>query len=110
MSEKGGIFRTEKRLNPNSYMKGVKNDDHCLPRRKLTNDDLVTDFIINAFRLTGGFDEALFESRTGLSISAMQAPLRHAEDKQLITINEGRITPTTLGSRFLNELLLLFCN
>lgn len=110
VSEPDGIFRTEKRLNPNSYLKGVKSDDHSMPRRKLTNNDLVTDFVLNAFRLTDGFDETLFESRTGLDIRAIKEPLQRAEDKQLIIRRAGRISPTALGSRFLNDLLLLFCD
>lgn len=108
MSDETGIYRTEKRRSPNGYMKGVRGGDHSVPKRRLEESQIVSDFAINAFRLTQGFDEALFEQRTGLPISSISKQLESAEQKQLISRNGGAIKPTAAGLRFLNDLQVLF--
>lgn len=108
ITDENGVYRTEKRRSPNSYMKGVRNDDHCAPKRLLDDAQLVSDFAINAFRLTQGFDEDLFEQRTGLAINKIDSQLELAEQKHFLTRENGVIKPTVLGLQFLNELQILF--
>ena len=103
-----GVCRTEKRRSPNSYMKGVKNDEHSLPKRALTTPELVSDFAINAFRLSQGFEQSLFESRTGLEIGTIEKQLEQAEQQKFISVQGGMIKPTVMGKRFLNDLQVLF--
>ena len=71
--------------------------------------------MMNALRLTGGFDLSLFEQRTGLNRSAISKQLNEAEKKGLLTqsLNDQHqviIEPTLMGQRFLNELLQIFLN
>jgi len=108
ITHENGVYRTEKRRSPNSYMKGVRNDDHCAPKRLLDDAQLVSDFAINAFRLTQGFDEDLFEQRTGLAINKIDSQLELAEQKHFLTRENGVIKPTVSGLQFLNELQILF--
>ena len=49
-----------------------------------------------------------FGERTGMSISAIEAPLREAEAKGLIYRDHKLIRPTELGQRFLNDLQEMF--
>jgi oxygen-independent coproporphyrinogen-3 oxidase len=70
--------------------------------------DLAGEFMMNALRLTDGFDAALFEQRAGLPLAAIEPALRQAESEGLITRANGRIAPTLLGQRFLNRLIGLF--
>ena len=63
---------------------------------------------MNALRLAGGFEVALFAERTGLPISAAEQPLQEAVQRGLITRDHVRIVPTQRGQRFLNDLLQLF--
>jgi oxygen-independent coproporphyrinogen-3 oxidase len=64
--------------------------------------------MMNALRLTAGFEAALFAERTGLPISAVERPLREAALRGLISRDHLRIAPTKRGQRFLNDLLQLF--
>ena len=102
------VYRTEKRLNPMSYLKGVVHDDHAKPQRPLAKSDLITDFMINAFRINRGFTSDLFETRTGLSFDEIAEQLTVAREKKLINCSEGVVLPTEHGLRFLNDLQLLF--
>ena len=64
--------------------------------------------MMNALRLAGGFEVALFAERTGLALATVEQPLREAVQRGLITRDHVRIAPTPHGQRFLNDLLQLF--
>ena len=66
------------------------------------------EFMLNALRLTGGFDPNLFGERTGMTINAIDKPLNAAEAKGLLTRDFKSIRPTELGQRFLNDLQEMF--
>jgi oxygen-independent coproporphyrinogen-3 oxidase len=66
------------------------------------------EFMLNALRLTEGFDPRLFVERTGLTINAVEAGLNEAEAKGLLYRDHKLIRPTDLGRRFLNDLQELF--
>jgi oxygen-independent coproporphyrinogen-3 oxidase len=71
----------------------------------LTPAERVFDFMLNALRLNDGFDEAIFEQRTGLSGSDLIEAAGSAMDKGLIQRSDGlHWRPTELGGRFLNDL------
>jgi len=70
--------------------------------------ELPFEFMLNALRLVEGFPLALFEERTGLPLTAVQAQLAEAERKGLIERDWQRLRPTERGRLFLNELLGLF--
>ena len=70
--------------------------------------ELPFEFMLNALRLVDGFPIALFQERTGLPMSAVQAQLEEAERKGLVQMDWQRLRPTERGRLFLNELLGLF--
>ena len=70
--------------------------------------DVAFEFMMNALRLAGGFPAALFAERTGLPLSAVQAPLDRAQAAGLVERDALAIRPTARGRRFLNDLLGLF--
>jgi len=74
----------------------------------LSRQDLGFEFMMNALRLSEGFEVALFAERTGLPISAVERPLQEAAQRGLIQRDHARIAPTQRGRRFLNDLLQLF--
>jgi oxygen-independent coproporphyrinogen-3 oxidase len=79
-----------------------------LETRKLTRDDRIFEFMMNALRLTEGFDPALFEARTGLPLALAEAALRAAEQRGLLLRTAENIRPSEQGRHFLNELLQMF--
>jgi len=83
--------------------------DRVEETRVLSADDLAFEFCLNALRLVAGFDAELFEARTGLPWSVLAAPLAAAQARGLMTPGADRkLSPTTLGQRFLNDLQAIF--
>ena len=70
--------------------------------------DLGFEFMMNALRLTGGFETKLFQERTGLPLQAISMRLAEAQQKGLITQDLNKIASTLLGQRYLNNLLEVF--
>ena len=102
------IVRQARTKHPAAYLKGIADRSHIEGERTLTQEDLGFEFMMNALRLTGGIESALFESRTGLPLSTLQPSLDVAIAKGLLTQTPEQIAPTLHGQRFLNELLQLF--
>ena len=64
--------------------------------------------MLNALRLRGGFELALFGQRTGLPLSAIAPALDQAERRGLIGRDLARVWPTARGFDFLSDLQQLF--
>ena len=79
-----------------------------LAEAEITRDEMGFEFMLNALRLTDGFDPNLFAERTGLTINAVASGLDAAEAKGLLYRDHKLIKPTELGQRFLNDLQQLF--
>lgn len=66
------------------------------------------EFMLNALRLVEGFSLPLFEARTGLPRSAIAAELTEAQARDWLHVEGDHVTPTALGRRFTNDVILLF--
>jgi putative oxygen-independent coproporphyrinogen III oxidase len=97
------IVRTTHTREPRRYQAGTPLAVHTVQPAELPFE-----FMMNALRLTAGFDRALFESRTGLQFDEVAPTLMKQQDRGLLQVLNGRWTPTPPGLRFLNELLLAF--
>lgn len=73
-----------------------------------TREDRVFEFMMNALRLTEGFDPRLLHVRTGVAVATVKTRLTEARDRGLLDWQHSRIKPTAKGRRFLNELLQIF--
>jgi coproporphyrinogen III oxidase-like Fe-S oxidoreductase len=102
------ILRQMRRKQPQSYLDAVARDAPLQSEHELGKDDIAFEFMMNALRLNEGFDEALFEQRTSLPLLLVRRELEQAERRGLLKRERGRITPTGLGQRFLNDLLQIF--
>lgn len=105
------VERQARIKHPLSYMDAVlrEQDGGAVAEcRELTRQDRVFEFMMNALRLSEGFDPRLFEARTGLPLAAAEAGLRRAEALGLLRREPHSILPSPRGRRFLNELLQLF--
>jgi oxygen-independent coproporphyrinogen-3 oxidase len=102
------IVRETRARTPAEYMRRVGEGTQVVERRDVSPVELPFEFMMNALRLTDGFEIASFAERTGLPVSVAGQPLAAAEAKGLIDRDHLRVRPTVLGARFLNELLQLF--
>jgi coproporphyrinogen III oxidase-like Fe-S oxidoreductase len=64
------------------------------------------EFAMNAFRLVEGFDDALFEDRTGLGIAVLEAAFAGLSARGLVERQPARWAATPKGFRFLNDILV----
>jgi len=102
------VIRQARHKQPKAYIDGVAQGRQMQSEQVLDKDDLAFEFMMNALRLNGGFEEALFQERTSLPLLLIRHELELAEQKGLLVREAGRIAPTELGRRFLNDLLQVF--
>jgi oxygen-independent coproporphyrinogen-3 oxidase len=100
------VLRQARYKQPQAYMEsdaqGVQDE------RVLGKDDLAFEFMMNALRLNGGFDEVLFHERTSMPLLVIRRELEEAEKRGLLVRDRQHIAPTKMGRRFLNDLLQIF--
>ncbi len=102
------ILRRKKYRQPRQYMETAAQDALEGNETRLTAADACFEFMLNALRLSEGVDTALFSQRTGLPLTAIQPLLAEAVQKGLLDVDDTRMCPSTLGKRFLNDLIALF--
>ena len=102
------ILRRAKLRHPREYLEKAASPARIASEHALKRREAGFDFMLNALRLNDGCPVPLFAQHTGLPLSAVEAPLRRAEEKGLIEWTLQRIRPTELGQRFLNDLTALF--
>jgi len=100
-----GIWRYAKIANPQQYMEQQERRGDVPTLKPVDGDDRLFEFLLNALRLTDGFDAQLFESRTGLLADSLRQRLEPVIKKGLI-VSQGKLSwrATPLGQRFLNDL------
>ncbi|MFO1400405.1 MAG: radical SAM family heme chaperone HemW [Steroidobacteraceae bacterium] len=102
----GRIVRTARAREPRRYFAEVEAGP---PQpRAVATADRAFEFMMNALRLREGFGMPMFESRTGLGASAVAATLERAREQGLLECQAGLWRTTSLGERFLNDLLQRF--
>ena len=70
--------------------------------------ELALEFMMNALRLSSGFNPALFEKRTGKPISSISKQLELAQSRGFINLSDDNIKASALGYGYLNDLLQIF--
>jgi oxygen-independent coproporphyrinogen-3 oxidase len=84
----------------------------CSNEEEVARKALPFEFMLNTLRLREGFEEALFQERTGLPPSALSQGLAQAQAKGLLErqmSESGAVwRPTERGFDFLSDLQALF--
>ena len=101
----GSVVRTTQLREPRRYLTAP---DTALAQRAVSPEDLPFEFMLNALRLTAGFEVETFVSRTGLAWEAVAPTVRAALDVGLLLRTAQGYRPSARGLRFLNDLLLGF--
>lgn len=102
------VIRQARQKQPKAYMEGAAQGAQVQSEQVLDKGDLAFEFMMNALRLNGGFEEGLFQERTSLPLLLIRSELATAEQKGLLVREAGRIAPSEMGRRFLNDLLQIF--
>ena len=98
------VCRTAKRSRPEDYL-SADPAGLIAERRVLDADDLVFEFALNAFRLTGGFPRRLFKATTGLPWSRIAPRIEAAVAAGLLALDGESVRPTHLGLAFTDDLV-----
>ena len=104
------ITRETRHKHPKAFMEAAESSNAVDNTWVIEQADLGFEFMMNALRLTNGFETKLFQERTGLAWQAVSAGVTEALKKGLVTQDLNSIKPTLLGQRYLNNLLELFLN
>lgn len=102
------IVRQARYRQPASYMQQVTAGSPVADEAEIGRQELGFEFMLNALRLTEGFESRLFSERTGLTMQSVELALNEVETKGLLYRDHLRIAPTELGRRFLNDLQQAF--
>ena len=86
----------------------MKVQQHIDEDRIVTSQELPFEFMMNALRLSDGFTNTLFAQTTGQSFNSILPQLLEAQEQGFIELGYNKVTPTTKGRDFLNNLLELF--
>lgn len=99
------IGRYVKPANPLQYMQSLEEGAPEAQLTMLDERERMFEFMLNALRLTDGFDQNLFQRRTGLAAETLLEKLSASKEKGLIEqVSGGFWRATDLGQRFLNDL------
>jgi oxygen-independent coproporphyrinogen-3 oxidase len=105
ISTKESIRRYAKPAHPQQYMEAMERGGNAVELREIPAADRLFEFMLNALRLHGGFDELLFEQRTGLSRTVLKERGQELMRRGLLRRDStGNWRATGLGGQFLNNL------
>lgn len=103
-----GIVRSVRVRHPDHYLKAARAGRPVASETLSSGIGLATEFMLNALRLRDGFALVEFERLTRLDADSIAEPISAALSRGWLEIANDIMRPTTLGYRFLNDLLLLF--
>ena len=104
LTHEQGVTRRWKKRQPADYMKSAAQGEALSGAKRILEDELVFEFMLNALRLREGAPACLFCERTGLSLTQLQARCREI-DPALLLIDDQVVRATDLGYRYIDEIL-----
>ena len=104
--EKQTIYRTVKVKHPKGYLE--TNRPALDQLIEVSQEELPFEYMMNQLRLHSPFTLQHFEQTTGLSSDIILPTLQAAKAKQLIIEDKQQWQVSTLGQRYLNDLLAMF--
>ncbi len=102
------VLRQMRHKQPQAYIEAVARDAPLQTEHEVGRDQLPFEFMMNALRLNEGVPARLFTERTSLPLLLVRRELEQAQQRGLLLVDLKRMAPTTLGQRFLNDLLQIF--
>ena len=98
-----GIYRFQKTRLPKDYLAKVPAEH--LQLKRIEDEDMPFEFMMNALRLNEGVEAKLYHERTGLSLESLNKLLTSLRSRQLMVEDQNRLSCTEQGHVFLNSVL-----
>jgi putative oxygen-independent coproporphyrinogen III oxidase len=102
------VVRQIRYRDPAKYMAQAAAGAAIAQGEEVGRKQLPFEFMLNSLRLKEGFELARFTERTGMPLSAIEAALQQAKDKDWICCERGWLQTTPRGFDFLNSVVELF--
>ena len=103
VTQPDGVYRFQKTRLPKDYLAKVPAEH--LQFKKIENEDMPFEFMMNALRLNKGVDAKLYYERTGLNLENLGELLNSLRARQLMVEDQNRLSCTEQGHVFLNSVL-----
>jgi oxygen-independent coproporphyrinogen-3 oxidase len=104
----GSVRRRWKSRHPRTYLEAAGGPKRIGGDGAVDPAELPFEYMLNALRLHEGVPQASFAQRTGLPPERIASALAQAHARGWLREEPGRLRPSPLGQRFLNDLIGLF--
>ena len=108
ITDQSGVVRFSRPRLPKQYMETAGSLKAYIAERKLNQNDLVVEYMINALRLRNGFSLKQFTLYTGLPEDVITQQINESVNKGLLVQKDDNVRATDKGFGFLSEIQLLF--
>lgn len=102
------IYRKSKEPIYKKYLAGLEVGNFCRESKRVAQDDLLFEFMLNSLRLKDGVELNFFSERTGLSEDFLLEKIHSLQKRDLLKISNKKLSTTEQGFLWLNEILLEF--
>lgn len=102
------VIRTAKQRMPDSYLQASDRASRLAVESSLDEEQLISEFMLNALRLREGAEISLFQRSTGLAPECMHNTWRRLQAQGLMVEGSEHLQTTELGWRFLNSVIESF--
>ncbi|WP_372878041.1 radical SAM family heme chaperone HemW [Spongiibacter marinus] len=102
----GGVRRYQKTRKPEDYLN--RSPSRTSQSQGVIDADLPFEFMMNALRLRGGVESALYSQRTGLPLAAVAPTLERLQTRGLLIDDPQRIACSERGFAFIDSILSEF--
>lgn len=106
VTQADGVYRFQKTRLPKDYLAKVPAEN--LQFKRIEDEDLPFEFMMNALRLMDGVEAQLYAERTGLDLDNLDEILNSLRQRQLMVNDAEVLNCTEKGHVFLNSVLEAF--
>ncbi|OTG74974.1 YggW family oxidoreductase [Acinetobacter terrae] len=103
VTQPDGVYRFQKTRLPKDYLAKVPAEH--LQFKKIEDEDMPFEFMMNALRLNNGVEAKLYHERTSLNLADLDELLNSLRTRKLMVEDQTRLSCTEQGHVFLNSVL-----
>ena len=103
VTQPDGVYRFQKTRLPKDYLAKVPAEH--LQFKRIEDEDMPFEFMMNALRLNNGVEAKLYHERTGLNLESLDELLNSLRARKLMVDDQYRLSCTEQGHVFLNSVL-----
>jgi putative oxygen-independent coproporphyrinogen III oxidase len=103
VTQPDGLYRFQKTRLPKDYLAKVPAEH--LQLKRIEDEDMPFEFMMNALRLNNGVDAKFYHERTGLNLESLDELLNSLRARKLMVEDQNRLSCTEQGHVFLNSVL-----